>query len=63
MRIQYASDLHLELWPKTTFDETLEPTAPYLVFCGDIAQLNCPNLRAFLEYVSERWKYVFYIPY
>jgi hypothetical protein len=62
MRIQYASDLHLELWQKTTFDETLEPTAPYLVLNGDIANLNTPNLRAFLEYVSERWKYIFWIP-
>ena len=62
MRIQYASDLHLELWQKTTFDETLEPTVPYLVLCGDIANLNTPNLRSFLEYCSERWKYVFWIP-
>jgi hypothetical protein len=62
MRIQYASDLHIELWQKNTFDETLEPTAPYLVLCGDIATLDSPNLRSFLEYVSERWKYVFYIP-
>ena len=62
MRIQYCSDLHLELWQKTTFDETLEPTAPYLVLCGDIAILNCVNLRAFLEYVSERWKMIFWIP-
>ena len=62
MRIQYASDLHLELWLKTTFDETLEPKADYLVLCGDIAKLNNPNLRAFLEYVSERWKKIFWIP-
>lgn len=62
MRIQYCSDLHLELWQKTTFDETIIPSAPYLVLCGDIAQLHCVNLRPFLEYVSERWKYVFWIP-
>ena len=62
MRIQYASDLHLELWHKTTFDETLEPTAPYLVLCGDVAKLDTPNLQIFLEYVSERWKYIFWIP-
>lgn len=62
MRIQYASDLHLELWSKKTFDETIEPKADYLVLCGDIAKLNSPNLRAFLEYVSERWKKIFWIP-
>ena len=62
MRIQYASDLHLELYEKTTFDETIEPKAPYLVLCGDIAKLNNPNLRSFLEYISERWKLIFWIP-
>jgi len=62
MRIQYASDLHLELWRKKTFDETLEPKASYLVLCGDVAKLDDTNLRAFLEYCSERWKLVFWIP-
>jgi hypothetical protein len=62
MRIQYASDLHLEVWPKVTFDETLEPVAPYLVLCGDVAKLNAVNLRQFLEYCSERWKLIFWIP-
>ena len=62
MRIQYASDLHLELYTKTTFDETIEPTAPYLVLCGDIAKLDNLNLRSFLEYISERWKLIFWIP-
>lgn len=62
MRIQYASDLHLELWRKKTFDETLIPVAPYLVLCGDVAKLDDPNLHAFLEFVSERWKLAFWIP-
>lgn len=62
MRIQYASDLHLELWLKKTFDETLEPKADYLVLCGDVSKLSSPNLRSFLEYISERWKKIFWIP-
>ena len=62
MRFQYASDLHLELYKKITFDETLIPTAPYLVLCGDVAKLEDLNLRAFLEYVSEHWKLIFWIP-
>lgn len=62
MRIQYVSDLHLDMWKKTTFDETLEPKADYLVLCGDIAKLDDINLRSFLEYVSERWKKIFWIP-
>lgn len=62
MRIQYVSDLHLDMWKKTTFDETLEQKADYLVLCGDIAKLDDINLRAFLEYISERWKKIFWIP-
>jgi len=62
MRIQYASDLHLELWRKTTFEETLLPVAPILILLGDIAQLNDPNLQPFLEYTSEKWSQVFWIP-
>jgi len=62
MRIQYASDLHLEFWTKVTFDETLEPVAPYLVLCGDVAKLDALNLRQFLEYCSERWELIFWIP-
>ena len=62
MRIQYASDLHLDLWQKKPFNEVLEPRAPTLVFLGDIAKQNDPNLRAFLEYCSERWKQIFWVP-
>lgn len=62
MRIQYASDLHLELWDRTPFDETLKPSAPYLVLCGDTANLKAMNLQLFLEYCSENWVYVFWIP-
>ena len=62
MRIQFASDLHLEAWPKTTFDETLEPAAPVLALCGDVATLDNPNLQLFLEWCSERWKTILWIP-
>jgi hypothetical protein len=62
MRIQYCSDLHIELYEKSTYDETLIPKADYLVLCGDISTLDSPNLRQFLEYVSDRWKRIFYIP-
>lgn len=62
MRIQYASDLHIELWEKRTFEETLMPEADYLVLCGDICIPNHENFLKFLEYVSERWKIIFYIP-
>ena len=61
MRIQYASDLHLELWKKTTFDETIEPVAPILALVGDIGDLDTPNLPSFLEFCSQRWTHVFWI--
>ena len=63
MRLQIASDLHLESRPKQTFRELLEPgTAPLLALLGDIAPLNHPNLRPFLEWCSEHWETVLWIP-
>ena len=62
MRIQYASDLHIELWPKSTYDETLQVTAPILVLCGDICIPSHPNYYKFLEYISERWETILYVP-
>jgi hypothetical protein len=62
MRIQFASDLHLELRPKMTFRELLEPVAPVLALLGDIAPLDSPQLRPFLQWCSERWDTVIWIP-
>jgi len=63
MRIQFASDLHLETRPKATFREILEPgVAPILALLGDVAPLNSPNIRAFMEWCSENWDTVLWIP-
>jgi hypothetical protein len=63
MRIQIASDLHLEQRPKAVFRDLIEPSvAPILALLGDIAPLNHPNLRPFLEWCSERWETVIWIP-
>ena len=63
MRIQLASDLHLEARPSATFEELLEPgVAPILALLGDIAPLNHQNLHAFLEWCSERWETVLWLP-
>ena len=63
MRIQFASDLHLELRPKMTFRELLEPAvAPVLALLGDIAPLDSPQLTPFLQWCSERWDTVIWIP-
>ena len=63
MRIQFVSDLHLELRPKETYETLLEDgIAPALALLGDIATPDHPNLKAFLEWCSERWETVFYVP-
>ena len=62
MRLQIASDLHLESRPKMTFKEILEPAAPALALLGDVAPLADPNLRAFMEWCSENWETVIWIP-
>lgn len=63
MRIQIASDLHLEARPKATYRELLEPgAAPILALLGDVAPLSHPNLRPFLEWCSENWDTVLWIP-
>lgn len=63
MRIQFASDLHLETRPKMTFRELLDPgEAPILALLGDVAPLQHPNLRPFLEWCSEHWETVLWIP-
>jgi hypothetical protein len=63
MRLQIASDLHLEVRPKVVYRELLDPgVAPCLALLGDIAPLNHPNLRPFLEWCSEHWETVIWIP-
>ena len=62
MRLQFVSDLHLNLRPKETFETMLTPTAPILALLGDIAPVRHPNLRQFMEWCSQRWETILYIP-
>ena len=62
MRLQIASDLHLEYRPTETFEKLLEPSAPILALLGDIAPLSHPNLKPFLQWCSERWETILWIP-
>lgn len=62
MRIQIASDLHLEERAKATFRELLEPEAPVLALLGDVAPLNNATLPRFLEWCSEKWETILWIP-
>lgn len=62
MRIQFVSDIHLELSPIKKLSEFLKPTAPYLALCGDIcAWYKKERLQTFLQYCSKHWTRVFYI--
>jgi hypothetical protein len=46
-----------------TFREIIEPTvAPVLALLGDIAPLDHPNLRPFMEWCSQHWDTILWIP-
>lgn len=63
MRLQFVSDLHLETRPKQTFEQLLDVgKTTTLALLGDIAPLAHPNLRPFLEWCSERWETILYVP-
>ena len=67
MRLQFASDLHLNSWAGATpydipFEKLLEPVAKTLVLCGDIGHPDSIVLRTFLKWCSKRWDLIFWIP-
>jgi hypothetical protein len=63
MRLQVVSDLHLETREKQTFETIiLHKITDTLALLGDIAPLDNPNLPRFLEWCSERWATVLYVP-
>lgn len=55
MKIQYASDLHLEFYQKTPFQPMLTPAAPTLVLAGDIGRPDKRSYKDFLQYCSRNW--------
>lgn len=58
MRIQFASDLHLETTPNQPFSEILKPTAPILVLAGDVSPVEHPIYTSFLRWCSQNWSQV-----
>jgi predicted phosphodiesterase len=60
-RIQYVSDLHLELYDKLAFPLVLTPAARYLALAGDIGQPHTTLFKSFLEYTSRNWERVFFV--
>ncbi len=62
MRVQFASDLHLNTWGSLPFEKLLEPKAKTLVLAGDIGHPDSIQLRAFFKWCSLRWDTIFWIP-
>lgn len=59
-RIQYVSDLHLELYNRLPeFQTFLKPSAPYLALAGDIG--HPVHLRSFFDWISPQWERIFYV--
>ena len=61
LRIQYASDLHLEFGDQTSFGYMLTPVAPYLALAGDIGRPDQQSYTQFLEYCSTNWQRTFVV--
>jgi len=62
LRIQYVSNLHLELYDKAVFPLLVKPAARYLALAGDIGQPNNRVTKSFFDYASSHWDRVFYVP-
>jgi len=65
MKIQYASDLHLEFDQQRTFvyHNKLKPVADILILAGDICYLKEEHFKfEFFEYVSNNWEHTYIIP-
>ena len=66
MKIQYASDIHMELSYNSRFINSMpfEFTVDVLVFAGDIGYLRdntLPNMK-FLEWASANYREVLLVP-
>jgi hypothetical protein len=61
IRIQYASDLHLEFRDNFVGPTLLKPVAPVLALAGDIGSPYRREYRDFLAYCSQNWDAVFLV--
>lgn len=59
MQFQIFSDIHIEKWNKVPHIPVL---SKYLILAGDICQLEHPLFFSFLDYCSNNWYQIFYIP-
>ena len=66
MKIQYASDLHLEFAENRFFieDGGIEPVGEVLVLAGDVSYLGDKNMmkKRFFDWCAERFKETLIVP-
>ncbi len=65
MKIQYCSDLHLELNDNSLFlkENQIIPMADILILAGDITYLRQDFYKhPFFDYISANWKQVYWVP-
>lgn len=58
-RIQYASKLFVN---KRSVAQVLKPSAPILALLGDIGSPFCENTRKFIEWTTNNWDMVMWVP-
>ena len=66
MKVQIASDLHLEFYDDKSrgpdfFASLVLPSAPILILAGDICPPERPILKTFFDWCSENWSMIFWI--
>lgn len=62
LKVQYASDLHIDGFPKgTPFESFLTPLSPILILAGDICSAWNPMYEHFLLWCSRHWHTVILI--
>jgi predicted phosphodiesterase len=65
VRIQFVSDIHLEMYKRVPFDPThfvMPGQAEYLALCGDIGYPEDLLLEEFLRFCSRNFRIVFWVP-
>ena len=64
MKIQYCSDLHLEMDDNNSFikKNPIEPAGDILILAGDICYLRDIDAHGdFFDYCSKNWKHTYWI--